>query len=540
MIKEKDMSDIAFARVFADGAILQRNKEIHVWGWGTPDKKVTVKLADKTVDCIADETGRFDAIFPAMEAGGPYTLSATDEAGDAVKSDDIMTGDVVVIGGQSNMEFPMERVRETYPHEWDSPDDGLIRTFKVIENGVFGKSIRDVETGEWKKFTKDTIDAYSAVGYFTAKHLRAQTGVAVGLIDLTLGGAPIEAFMSEDSLEGFDNALSEAHKFSDDGYRLSILGSNEKNANEWHEALDRGDKGIGKYEDGREILEKGREIVFPAFFSDTELGGYIGSVWIARTFTVPDEYVGKSALLWFGTLVDFDSCYINGTFIGMTEYTYPPRRYPIPEGLIKKGDNTIVLRVGIEKGFGRITPGKIYGVVYGDDLTRITDGFNERLEGAEYIEYLGGVWKYLEGNKCEPSRDTVFVNWKPTALYNGMTAPLSGLSVKAFAYYQGESNCQNNHEYPKLTERFVKQLRDMWGEDLPYVCVQLPEFDARMEEVSYDCGKAWRGLMAAQEECKRIPGFFLIRSYGTGELNDLHPQRKEPIGEKIADVIASL
>ena len=538
--KEKEMSDIRFARVFGDGAVLQKDKEIRVWGWSAPGAKVKVSLAGSPVECTADDSGRFDARFPAMGAGGPYTLTATDESGNTVKSCNIMIGDVIVICGQSNMEFPMARVRETYPHEWDSPGDDLIRTFKVTENGLFGKSIPDVETGQWKSFAADTIDEYSAVGYFTAKHLRLKEDVAVGIVDLTLGGAPIEAFMSEESLEGFDAALAEAEKFSDDTYRKKILSDNETNANEWKKALDKNDAGIGKYEDGSQIIEKGREVVFPAFFSDTELAGYTGSVWIARTFSVPVEYAKKSATLWFGTLVDFDSCYINGTFVGMTEYTYPPRRYPIPEGLIGPGDNTIVLRVGIEKGFGRITPGKIYGIVYGDDITRVTDGFNERLEGAQYIEYLGGVWKYLAGNKCAPTKDTVFVNWKPTTLYNGMLAPLSGLAVKAFAYYQGESNCQNNHEYPELTKRFIKQLREMWGEDLPYICVQLPEFDARMEEVSYDHGEAWRGLMAAQESCTGLPGFYLVRSYGTGELNDLHPQRKEPIGEKIAGAIASI
>ena len=80
----------------------------------------------------------------------------------------------------------------------------------------------------------------------------------------------------------------------------------------------------------------------------------------------------------------------------------------------------------------------------------------------------------------------------------------------------------------------------MWGEGLPYICVRLPEFNARMEEISYDGGKAWRGLTAAQDKCSDIPGFYLVNTDGTGELNDLHPQRKEPIGEKIAWIVTSL
>ncbi len=528
---------LTFARVFTNGAVLQRGRENHIWGFASKGSNVTVSLAGQKADAVCDDNGRFDVVFSAMKKGGPYTLLATDESGQTAESTDIMIGDVIIVSGQSNMEFPMERVRETYPDEWEAPFDTLIRTFKVVENGVFKRTIPDVETGEWKSLSCGSIDAFSAVGFFTAKHLRMKDDAAVGLIDLTLGGAPIEAFMSESSLEGFDRALSEAAKFGDDGYRNGVLSQNEKNAAEWLAALDANDAGIGKYEDGKEILSKGTAVTFPDFFSDTELDGFIGSVWIAKTFTVPDEYVGKSAMLWFGLLVDLDHCYINGTHIGSTEYMYPPRRYAIPEGLIRKGENTIVLRIGVEKGYGRITPGKLYGIVYGDKIRRITDGFNESLEGADHIENLSGTWKYLIGNKCEASKDQVFVNWKPTALYHGMLEPLAHLSARAFAFYQGESNCWNHTEYAALTERFIAQLRSMWGNDLPYICVQLPEFNSRMEEISYDGGKNWRGLRRAQAECTKLPGFYLVDAYGTGELNDLHPQRKEPIGSAIADVI---
>ena len=533
------MSDIRFARVFTDGAVLQRGKNIRIWGFAKKGTEVSVSFAGKECACTADESGRFDAEFPAMEKGGPYKLSADDKKGGTAVSGNIMIGDVIVLCGQSNMEFPMERVKETYPNEWDGPFDHMIRTFKVTENGVFGKTLCEVETGQWNELRGDTIDAYSAVGYFIAKHLRLKEDVAVGLVDLTLGGAPIEAFMSREMLEGFDEALAEADKFADDGYRNGVLRDNEKNANDWLNSLDEADTGLKEhFEDGVKITEEGREIALPQFFSDTELDGFIGSVWIARKFDVPKEYAKKKAVLYFGTIVDFDHCYINGEHIGNTEYCYPPRRYDIPEGLLLEGENTIVFRIGIEKGFGRITPGKLYGIVFGGKK-RCTDGFLEWIEGYDHIIYLSGVWKYMIGAKCARSEDPVFVNWKPTALYNGMMAPLAGLGVRAFAFYQGESNCGRNFEYAALTDRFVSQIRSMWG-DIPYIYVQLPEFDARMEEISYDGGKAWRGLMEAQEKCAAYKGCHMIRSYGTGELNDLHPQRKEPLGKAIADVVASV
>lgn len=530
---------IRLGRIFGDNAVLQRGKKVHIWGFTQKGKKVTLSFAGENSETTADENGRFDVFFPAMPKGGPYTIEAAGQDGDKALSTGVMIGDVILVSGQSNMEFPMERVRETYPDEWNVSDD-LIRTFKVTERGVFGRTLPDVETGEWKSLSADTIDLFSAVGYFTAKHLRRKEDVATALVDISLGGAWIQAFMSEEMLEGFDDALAEAKKFSDDGYLQKVLYDNENNAAEWMKELDRKDEGIsGHYKDGVQILEKGRNIVFPDFFSDTELDGYIGTIWIAKKFIVPAEYAQHEATVWFGTIVDFDSCYVNGQFIGNTEYTYPPRRYKIPEGLLKEGENTIVLRIGIEKGYGRVTPGKLYAVVFGEGV-RVTDGFNESLEGIDHCIPLCGVWKYLPGVKCAPSPDVVFTNWKPTALWNGMLGPLAGFPIKAFAFYQGESNCPENKIYKALTKSFIEGLRKCWKDDIPYICVELPEFNARMEEISYDGGKAWRGLRQAQESCRDIPGFYLVDAYGTGELNDLHPQRKEPIGGMIARTILNL
>lgn len=534
------MSQAAFARIFSDGAVLQRGKKINVWGFAEAGTALSVRLGDKVCNCRADADGRFDASFPPMEKGGPYVLCVTDGDKQAAESRDIMIGDVLLISGQSNMEYPMENVRESYPSEWDEPNDPLLRSFKVIENGVFTDTLPDVLTGEWKSLSKDSIDGMSAVGYFTAKQLRSKEDVAVGLVDISLGGAPLEAFMSRQMLEGYDEALNEARPFEDDDYREGVLSDNERYENEWLRDLDEGDRGLKEhFEDGRAILEKGSPIVLPDYFSDTELDAFCGSVWFARTFEVPEEYAARKAKLWFGIITDLDSCYVNGQFIGNTEFTYPSRRYEIPEGLLHAGTNTVVFRIGVEKGYGKVAPGRLLAVIFGDGV-RTTDGYNEGFEGADHIISLGGLWKYIIGNKTKASRDQIFVNWKPTALFYGMLGPLAGFSIKAFVFYQGESNCRKYNEYADLTRRFVMGLRKLWDDDFYYVCIQLPEFGPRMEEITYDKGVAWRGLMKAQEEVVKIPGAFLVKAYGTGELNDLHPQRKAPLGRMIAEILYKL
>lgn len=553
------MGKIKFSRLISDGAILQRDKKIHIWGYAPEGEEVCVSIipSEASLKVTSDARGRFDAYFDKMDAGGPYTIRAELASGSSGNNDnediccvakDVYIGDVFVISGQSNMEFPMARVKDTYPEEWRKPGDRYIRTFKIIERGEFAGPLEDVETGEWVMLDADSIDDYSAVGYFLAVTLRNQNSknetVPVGLINVSLGGAPIEAFMSSEMLEGFDEALIEADKFANDDFRNEVLRQNEINAESWHGALDESDIGLAEgWMDGKRIIREGTDYYVPEYFSDTELKGFIGSVWFAKEFDVPARYANQDAVLWFGTITDYDFCYINGEFIGTTPYCYPPRRYPIPAGLLKPGRNTVVFRICVEGGFGRITPGKLLGVIFGDGK-RITDGFTEQLEGAEYIIGLSGVWKYLKGcgdgvtESINPPEPAVFVNWKPTALFNGMLAPVTNYPVKAFCFYQGETNCPRAFEYAALTRRQIEGYRKLWkDEKLPYLCVQLPNFNARVEESSYDSGTAWRNLQKAQEEVENIENAYLIKSFGYGENNDLHPQRKEPIGRALAQTI---
>lgn len=549
------MEKITLSRLLSDGAVLQRNKEIHVWGFAEAGLKVSVSLAlqndvagsnAQTISCVCDDKGCFEVFFEKREAGGPYILTAYAEGfeDEKVSAKDIYVGDVFVISGQSNMEFPMSRVKDTYPEEWDNPDDSAIRTFKVIEHGEFQEPVIDVQTGEWTLLNKNSIDNYSAVGLFMAKRIRQQEDIHVGLINLSLGGAPMEAFLSKEMLCGYDNALAEAEKYSNESYRNEVLRLNEVNANRWHEHVDGEDTGLKEsWQDGEKILAAGADFMVPEYFSDTELDGFVGSVWFARTFEVPKEYAGKEACLWFGTITDYDFCYVNGTFIGTTPYCYPPRRYPIPKDLLKEGTNTVVFRICVEKGYGRITPGKLLGVIFGQ-AKRITDGYTETVTGADKVINLAGCWKYLIGcgagvtKEIAPSEETVFVNWKSTALFNGMVYPVTKYPIKAFCFYQGESNCPRAGEYADLTRRQIEGYRKLWKDDkLPYICVRLPKFNARVEEGSYDGGKAWRALQEAQDKVTEIEGAYIVDAYEYGESNDLHPQCKKPIGRMMAEVI---
>ncbi len=71
--------------IFTDNAVLQHGRPVIIWGNAEPSEQVTVKIAVKMVRINAGNDGRWRAVLPAMKAGGPFTLSVTNTAGDGAQ-----------------------------------------------------------------------------------------------------------------------------------------------------------------------------------------------------------------------------------------------------------------------------------------------------------------------------------------------------------------------------------------------------------------------------------------------------------------------
>ena len=96
---------IQLPAVFSSHMVLQRQKNISVWG-DSDAESLKITLADKSVS-VVPEQGRFQAILPPFEAGGPYTLTVQSQT-EQVVYEDVMIGEVWLAGGQSNMELELQ------------------------------------------------------------------------------------------------------------------------------------------------------------------------------------------------------------------------------------------------------------------------------------------------------------------------------------------------------------------------------------------------------------------------------------------------
>lgn len=537
------METLKLPRLISEGMILQQKKKVRIWGWDEPGRQVTVSFLDMKYSCETDKKGYWEVFVNELKPGGPYEMRILDSAGEEKNIRDILVGDVWMCSGQSNMELPMRRVLDRYPGEPEQCANAFIRTFKITEKSDFHGPLRELESGAWTAVTPDTLPDFSATAYFFAKHLYRLTGVPVGLINASLGGSRIESWMGRDMLAGYQDFLAAADRYGDDDFVKGQLEKNEKQAFGWHSRLDGMDLGLlenwpqkscewGNREVSEEASDSGSreaskkaddsgwlDVNIPFFFENTALKGFIGSVWFRRTFFVDERLAGKEAKLWLGTIVDSDTVYVNGVCVGHTEYQYPPRKYMVPEGLLKQGTNTIVIRVKCETGHGRFTDGKTYAVFRGE----------ERVE-------LSGAWQYRIGASCEMIEETDFVNWKPTGLYHAMTAPCHRYMIAGIVWYQGESNTHAAAgRYLELMERMISGYREKWGEELPFFYVQLPNFEADIyEKERNETYSDWPGIREAQRQALKFPGTGMAVAIDLGEDNDLHPLNKEGIGYRLA------
>ncbi|MCR5404641.1 MAG: hypothetical protein K6E91_12610 [Butyrivibrio sp.] len=508
-------------KLISDGMVIQRRKSIHVWGWNEPGSEVAATICEVTASGITDETGRFDLYLPARESGGPYELIVRDDRGNEEIIRDVFIGLVWFCTGQSNMELPVARVKDRYPFFNDIEENTQVRTFKIVEDSDFCTPLEELGSGSWSHVSKDTIMNFSATGYFFAQNLQKITGLTVGFINASLGGSRISSWLGRDMLQGYDELLAEADRYADEAFRKSVMNDNATYPQRWRDELDKNDKGLSLgWKDPQFDDSSWKSMNIPVMFDDTPLKGFIGAVWFRRKFDLPDELAGKPARLFLGTLVDRDEVFVNGVKVGGIEYQYPPRKYDIPEGLTVKEGNTIVIRLCVETGLGRITPGKDYMI------------FNEKA-----ATRLEGDWRYEIGAVCGAIPPTDFINWKPTGLYNAMTAPCHNYPVDGIIWYQGESNTHEPYDYVDLSRRMISGYRKKWNEEnLPYIFVQLPNFVIDVESVS----DPWPQFRLDQKKLLDDPNVGMAVTMDAGEDNDLHPTMKEPIGQRLAVYAARL
>ena len=510
--------------LISDGMVLQRDQKIVIWGWASPGEKVKVKLYKESGAAITDKSGSWTVTLPPLKAGGPYKMEVS--GNNTIVINDILIGDVWFCSGQSNMVINMERVREKYPDDIASANYPQIRNFFVPTASDARETHQDLPPGKWIAASPENVLGFGAATFFFARNIYKLYNVPIGIINSSVGGIPVEAWISEQGLKDFPVLEERIGRLRDTSYLNPAMRSARKrfeSAQSEQEKIKLQDKGLNgpkTWYDPSYVPECWHKFWLPGYWEDQGIRDLDGIVWFRKEVNIPERMAGKPARLFLGRIVDADNVYINGVASGNTTYQYPPRRYNLPAGLLKAGKNTFVVRVSNNAGKGGFVPDKPYYLVAGGDTLD-----------------LRGDWIYKVGEAFRPSlpdfgAPLISMQNEPSGLYNTMVAPAINFRIKGFLWYQGETNTGRPAEYAQLLPALISDWRDKWKEgSLPFLYVQLPNF---MEVQYLPSESQWAELRYSQLKTLSVPNTAMAVTIDAGEWNDIHPLGKKVVGERLA------
>ena len=524
MLGLQTYAQVRLPRLVRDSMILQRDTKINIWGWASKNEKINIKFNGKNYKATTGADAKWSIQLPAMKAGGPYTMEIAGSNKIVLK--DVLIGDVWFCSGQSNMVHQLNIHDVTYANDIAEANNPQIRHFWIPTlTNLQGPQV-DLPTGFWKSAVGDEVRPFSAVAYFFAKKLYEKFHVPVGLINASVGGTPIEAWTSEEGLKDFTAMLATIQKNKDTAYGNGLarnaLSSNPSRSTQ---LMDKGMAEPIKWYDPSYVPKAWKAINIPGYWEDQGLKDLNGVVWYRKEIDIPASMIGKAAKVWLGRVVDADELYINGKRVGNTTYLYPQRRYTIAAGVLKAGKNIFVVRVTNNSGKGGFVPDKPYCIFAGNDTVD-----------------LKGTWHYKVGQvnpppSSQPSATRsnpppINADSQPTALYNAMVAPVTNYTIKGFLWYQGEANTGRAEEYAKLQPAQIMDWRNKWKQgELPFLYVQLPGF---MDYNYLPSESNWAMLRESQLKSLSVSNTAMAVAIDLGEWNDIHPDNKKDVGERLA------
>lgn len=505
--------------VFADHAVLQRGAPIPVYGQAAPGTAVTVHLGSATATAKSGKDGTWQAVLPAMPAGGPYSLEA-EGGGQHQVVPDVLLGDVFLCTGQSNMQMAVKGAANATAEIAAARDDQVREltvgmTASAEPLSVFATPVA------WKVESPQTAGEFSASCFFFARELRKHQRVPVGLMTVAWGGTRDRGWVSGPTL----NTLG---YYNDDLQMLALYRRDPEAASQrwdaaweawWHSQSDTSPwkESTSAWPLAPAALGAWGE--WPALAApeaSAEPGvGFVGQMWLATHVTLTAAQAAQAATLELGRVVEEEKSWVNGVGIGGSSLA-PNAAHPLPAGLLHAGDNSITLNIFCSwKNCGLSGPAATRAL-------RLADGS---------AVLLDQPWRY----QPVETRIAPQLPWGPMhgigLQYNGMIAPIGPYGVKAAIWYQGESNIYFAQHYQQTLTAMMADWRKQFGA-VPFVIVQIPDYGPAPTQPTQSL---WSDIREAQRRTAAADGHAaLVVTIDIGDPKLLHPTNKQEVGRRIA------
>jgi len=526
-------ADLKLAGVFAEHAVVQRDRPVPIWGSSDPGDVVTVSFAGQSKTGTADSSGRWKVLLDPVSASAQSRELVVESKSRNLKSTvaDVLVGDVWLCAGQSNMGVDVANSLNP-EQEIANARFPLIRHFSVSPNPVLGPA-SDIK-GQWKVCSPLTVAKFSGVAYFFGRELHRELDVPIGLVVSTVGATRAELWTRLEALERLpvtgERVKAEVARMrsqEEDNRRFLV----ERTA--WEEKYGvkpppMAETALGWAASDLDTSDW-KQVTLPVQWR--WLGIKNGGVfWLRKEFTLPETLAGKPLWLSLNSVSEqYDTVFFNGVEVGHVNDVPPDfycvkRGYSVPATLVKPGRVVVAVRI-----------------------VSATEHASIQLEGRNVFPFAGlanvdNHWLMKtestfaplpsDARSSRPKPNNAAVRDVPSALYNGMIAPLMPMAITGAVWYQGEGNVFHPGEYRELLKTLIADWRDQWGQGVfPFFVVQL----ANYWRVPTEPGESAvaRVREAQLQVADSVSACGLAVAIDIGE-KGIHPRNKQDVGKRLA------
>ncbi len=224
---------VRLPHVIGDNMVLQQNTQARLWGWAKPGKtvKVSVSWSDITYSAKAGKDGKW-LVSVATPAASYTPLSITFDDGEPTTLHGVLSGEVWVCAGQSNMEMPVRGFDNCPVEGYNQAVTDAVHSkgihYVKIPSVMSMTPLEDAQC-EWRECNPFTVGEASAVGYFFARVMNRTLDVPVGLVMANKGGTRVESWLTRENLQRHTtetlDSLEMVKRFSWDYHRPLLWGN---------------------------------------------------------------------------------------------------------------------------------------------------------------------------------------------------------------------------------------------------------------------------------------------------------------------------
>ena len=211
-----DAEALVLHNLFQSNMVLQRDKPVSIWGWAPAGEEVTVSFGGQKLVAKAAADRSWKVVLAAMPANATPQSMVVQGRDKSLKLDNILVGDIWLMGGQSNMQLELSRVEDGATEIACAHFPGIrLLTVPALLDHNEKKNFPRRQAGkqpdgDWDVCSPQTVPDFSAIGYAFARRVHMASQVPIGAIDVSYWGTTVESWAPRDVLQAMDSDVVRA------------------------------------------------------------------------------------------------------------------------------------------------------------------------------------------------------------------------------------------------------------------------------------------------------------------------------------------